>query len=189
VLTPLAHVLSELAPEAIVEVFAAYGVSLAKKTAPLAPIPLKTPAGKPIVAGVVRFAGEAIRGTLLLATSFDVAASVWPARLERRPVSEGSSSDWVLVRDWIGELANQGIGRIKNRLHRRGVSFDVYPPSALSGPALAFATPKGPAPLSHVFSAGGGDVWSCFDAAYDVNRRVPDSQESDVREGKIVIFE
>jgi CheY-specific phosphatase CheX len=190
----LSELLKELTPIAVVELFASYGVSVQEQ--PPGATATKRPAGSPEqageanIAGVVGFTGSVMRGTLLLATTFPVVAAARPEMLRKRVLSSSLSSDWILARDWAGELANQVLGRVKNRLNRFGVTFEVSPPTALSGPALTFASPKGPAPLQHVFSSGNGRVWLCFDVFMDPEQRVtPRGPELGSLEGNVIVFE
>jgi chemotaxis protein CheX len=191
----LSEVLALLAPEALVDVFASYGVRLEEQAAPSPPvrnrsIVPKAKVGDPIAAGVIGFTGADLRGTLLIATTFEIIARARPDELQKRLLSKDSAADWIMVRDWVGELTNQVLGRIKNRLRPHGVSFDVSPPTALSGPALTFAAPKGPSPQHHVFTHGGQTVWFCFDAFFDLLREFPSSGgEPEPSEGKIILFE
>jgi chemotaxis protein CheX len=189
----LSEVLEQLAPSAVVDVFASYGATYKEQPAPRpernGPIVPKTMGGEAVVAGVVGFTGDTMRGTLLLAATFHVIANARPADLRKRPLSHDSASDWILVRDWAGELANQVLGRIKNRLHRYQVVFDVSPPTAFSGAALTFAAPRGPSPRHHVFTSGKDTIWFCFDALFDPVRRVStDGAESEAAEGKVILF-
>ena len=119
------------------ELFAAYGVELGASgrdhTADIG------------YAAVIGFTGESLRGTLLLA----------PARsiVERSQASAGISD-----RDWVGELANQLLGRIKNALLRYGAEIFVTTPLVLRGEHIAPSPRGGLKP--HVFD--GVSVW--FDA-------------------------
>jgi len=183
----LSEVLEQLAPAAVVDVFASYGVHFSERATPAVrgmSIPPRAPeAAGAMVAGVVGFTGSAIRGTLSIATTFDLIASARPVELRGRALSKDRSADWILVRDWAGELANQVIGRLKNRLRRFGVTFNVSPPAALSGPALTFAAPKAPSPQHRVFVAGHHKVWFCLDAFFDPTQKLaapgaePEAQE------------
>jgi CheY-specific phosphatase CheX len=197
--TVLSEVVAHLAPTAVIDVFGSYGMRVEplregpKSLPPNAKKILIAPKDAPAeatVAGVVGFTGLAMRGTLLLATAFEVIAAARPGELRQRTLSKKSASDWILVRDWAGELANQVLGRIKNRLHRYGVSFDVSPPTALSGTALAFASPRGPAPQLHIFMAGEQQVRFCFDAIFDPGRKVSaEGPEGEASEGKVILFD
>jgi len=189
----LSEVLEQLAPAALVDVFGSYGASFKERAVPRSerngPIVPRDVGGDPVIAGVVGFTGDAVRGTLLLASTFKVIASARPAAIRNRPLSPSLASDWIFVRDWAGELANQVLGRIKNRLHRFQVTFEVSPPTAFSGPALTFAAPKGPSPRHHVFVSGKDTIWFCFDALFDPVRTVSaDGPEPEAGEGSVVLF-
>jgi chemotaxis protein CheX len=197
--TVLSEVVAHLAPTAVIDVFGSYGMlveplregpkSLPPNARKISIAPKDAPA-EATVAGVVGFTCLAMRGTLLLATAFEVIAAARPGELRQRTLSKKSACDWILVRDWAGELANQVLGRIKNRLHRYSVSFDVSPPTALSGTALAFATPRGPAPQLYLFTAGQHEVRFCFDAIFDPGRQVSaDGPEGEDAEGKVILFD
>jgi CheY-specific phosphatase CheX len=184
----LTEVLQELAPPALVGVFASYGVSVREQATaePFQSISTR----EAIAAGLVGFTGASFRGTLIMAAPFALIANARPKQVRQQSLSRESSADWIFVRDWIGELANQVLGRIKNQLHLYNVVFDVSPPAALSGSTVAFAAPKGPSPRSHTFMAGQEKVWLCLDAVYDSARTVSldPSRDSGSREGKIIEF-
>lgn len=79
---------------------------------------------------VVRFAGEQMHGTLLLDAS--------PALLARTyPASGGATSESDLY-DWLAELANLLLGRIKRELVGRGVVIQLGTPTLVSGDAVPF---------------------------------------------------
>lgn len=190
----LSDVLGELAPEAVIGVFASYGVHFSERVAPavrgMSIAPRAPDTSGAMVAGVVGFTGVTMRGTLLLATTFELIATARPAEIRGHALSKNRAADWILVRDWAGELANQVLGRIKNRLRRFGVTFDVSPPAALSGPALTFAAPKGPAPQHRVFVAGQHKVWYCLDAFFDPSQKLAAlGGETEAQEGRVIVFD
>ena len=125
-----------LAFEAGMSLFSAYDVSLE-------PTDLEEYRRNPglNLVSVIGFAGKEISGTLVLGATREP--------LERsKPVTSSE-------RDWIAELANQLLGRIKNKVLRRGIEFYAMPPAVVSGAHLApvvsrpdfrpcvFATPGG----------------------------------------------
>jgi CheY-specific phosphatase CheX len=188
----LTDLLSDLARIAVSDVFQSYGVRLTRRPGP-APTPALVDAaakGEAIVASVVGFNGADFRGTALLATTFELAASARPPAQRKTALSTTSAADWIFVRDWVGELCNQTLGRIKNRVSRYGVAFDVAPPAAFSGSALTFALPKSPVAHSFAFDAGDHTVWMCLDAIHDPLRRVTAaSEDATAAEGKLVVFD
>jgi CheY-specific phosphatase CheX len=190
----VSEVLATIAPDALVEVFASYGVHLEEQAAPRpfrgGSIIPKDAAGGAIAAGVIGFTGQTIRGTLLLATTLEIIGAARPAEIRTRPLSKSSASDWIIARDWVGELTNQVLGRIKSRLRSYAIAFDVSPPTALSGAALTFAAPKGPAPQHQVFVFRGQHVWFCLDAFFDSKREVePRGEESEPGGGRVILLD
>jgi len=99
--------------------------------------------------GVVGFSGEQMRGTLLLATS-------------KEPLGRTSPTTDASLREWIAELSNQLLGRVKNRLIPHGVTLHLSTPIVLRGQHIA------PLPRAELvpflFSCDGGYVCVWFDA-------------------------
>jgi hypothetical protein len=99
--------------------------------------------------GVVGFTGEQMRGTLMLATSSE-------------PLGRTSPMRDASLREWIAELSNQLLGRIKNRLLVHGVDLHLSTPVVLRGNHIA---PLSRAELvPYAFSCDGGYVCVWFDA-------------------------
>lgn len=121
-----------------IELFASYGIGLRRKTD-------KPPAGKShppeqCSGGLLNFSSDPLNGTILLVGSFDFLSASRPLEHQRKKqLSVNSAADWILVRDWSMELANQLFGRIRNRLYGYRVSLDAKCPTAVSGPSLALA--------------------------------------------------
>jgi hypothetical protein len=69
--------------------------------------------------GVMGFVGERLRGTCLFAARAATVLAAAPP--DARP------------RDWVGELANQLVGRLKSKLLARNVSIAMTTPVVLSG--------------------------------------------------------
>src|SRR5262245_13024564 len=135
--------IDELVKRCIRELFAAYGVSICD--APDAP---GSPRDLPC-AGIVGFTGAVLRGTLMVAPAGDAMACF------------GYSAPHE-VRDWVGEMANQLLGRIKNQLLGYGVEIYLTTPLVIRGERLA--------PVPHAkdrpyrFETGAGSVSIWFDA-------------------------
>jgi CheY-specific phosphatase CheX len=75
-----------------------------------------------LYSGVMGFIGEHIRGTCLLAA---------PTVTILASAPENARS-----RDWVGELANQLVGRLKSKLLARGTTIALTTPIVLSGVRL-----------------------------------------------------
>ena len=102
------------------------------------------------VCGVMGFGGKLMRGALVLAATSEP--------LERTNPDGGSQ------RDWICELANQLMGRVKNQLLSLGVEILLATPAGLSGDNLSPGARKLRAP--QVFAAGNGFVVVWIDCEY-----------------------
>ncbi len=144
------------------------------------------------VGALIGFDGVQIRGTLMLICTFQIAARTRPARVgAAAELSSGTARDWILIRDWIGELANQLAGRLKNRLSIFGITFQIAPPLALSGRGLALAVQKPPAARSLVFESGDGAVRILVDLAAEpalTSVMPPPGAEEAAREGDVIEF-
>jgi CheY-specific phosphatase CheX len=125
--------------------------------------------------GVVGFSGDQMRGTLLLATS-------------KEPLGRTSPTTDASLREWIAELSNQLLGRIKNKLLARGVTLHLSTPIVLRGQHLS-PMPRGElAPFS--FTCEGGYVCVWFDV--EVKAGIDLNQELDtaglITEGTSTLF-
>jgi hypothetical protein len=99
--------------------------------------PLRASSSPELTVAILAFSGAAVRGTLALAATFQFLASCRPRDMRRRTFSSTSAGDWLYIRDWSKELANQLLGRIKRHLVARGLTFDIGTPSALTGDAAS----------------------------------------------------
>ena len=92
------------------------------------------------------------------------------------------------ARDWAGELVNQVLGRVKNRMRAVGLTFDVSAPAALSGQALSFAKPKSEQTRPMLFDAHPDRVWFWLDAQWssEVEPNVPPGRQR--KEGEVILF-
>lgn len=128
-----------LGAEACKELFGAYGVGLS---------PAQKPWGKSddrLLSGSMGFVGRHVRGTCLLATT-------------EGPLMKSCPTQGKL-RDWVGELTNQFVGRLKTKLLGCGVEVFVTTPIVLSGVRIQ-PLPRGRLE-PFVFSSADGEllVW------------------------------
>ena len=175
----------------MVDVFASYDVVLSELPAPEWPPPTNDGRARDagaILAGLVSFNGAAMRGNLVLSSSFGLVAQARPPLARATQLSADSAADWILARDWAGELANQVLGRMRNRLRLPGPVF-IAPPVVLSGAALTFALARASRPRPHTFVARNQKVWFCMDALSDPGLKVSLDGESEGDEGRIIEFE
>ena len=129
--------------------------------------------------GVMGFGGKLMRGALVLATT-------------KEPLEQTNPSGLESQRDWVCELSNQLMGRIKNRLLSLGVEVHLATPAGLSGDNLSAAPGKLRAP--QVFEAGNGFicVWIDYECAegFALPKTPPSNANSDpvMSEGDALLF-
>jgi Chemotaxis phosphatase CheX len=97
--------------------------------------------------GIIGFTGDDLRGSLMLACS-------------REPLELAQGGGDVTMRDWLAELTNQLLGRVKNRLLAFDTVIHCSTPVVLGGERIA---PIASQPLGHLFTADGGVVSVWFD--------------------------
>ena len=154
-----------LGASACVELFGAYGVELS-------PGAKEWGSGdERLLTGSVGFVGRRVRGTCLLAAP--------TAPLKLSCPEEGGA-----LRDWVGELANQFVGRLKSKLLARGVEIFVTTPIVLSGIRIQ-PLPRGKVE-PFVFTSSAGDVLAWIEVETDehfelgVEQPGPSNGEGDV---------
>lgn len=161
------QLISIVAHEACTSLFDAYGVNLHSTT------DADTSQAKVLLCGVVGFAGPGIRGTCILAaTEEPISKSI--------PVS-GS------LRDWIAELSNQLVGRIKNKLLGYGAEVYITSPAVVRGEHLAAPSNCAIKPLS--FATSGGNVFLWVDVETDATfALISPPEPPGASEGEALLF-
>ena len=157
-----------LAVSACQELFGAYGVQLR---------PSQTSWelwDEPVLSGVMGFVGGCLRGTCLLAGG-------------EGPI-HASCPQGGRVRDWIGELTNQLVGRVKAKLLSRGIEVALTTPIILSGARLQ-PVPRG-ALRPTVFDSATGSVlvWIEAEAGGKLELGCEPMPSSTEAEGGILLF-
>jgi len=129
--------------------------------------------------GVMGFGGEQLRGSLVLAAT-------------REPLDQTNPHGQKSQRDWICELSNQLMGRIKNRLLARGVDVLLATPAGLTGENVCPAPGTLRAPQVFVAASGYICVWiDCEFATGFVLPSLPpppSAHEPAVPEGETLLF-
>lgn len=171
---PASEAIRECLEGSLRELFLEYSLEVLQ-VAPCAP-----PGDQPEqqLAAIIGFTAERYVGSLVLVCHQDLVVTTLPPELARTP---------RLIRDWLGELSNQLLGRAKNRMLAFGSSFRLSPPTTLSGRELTLetgcettswfsvATSEGPFQFAFDFRA---DADLCFERT-----------EADVpTEGDVVLF-
>lgn len=181
------NVLDSITSRACVDVFASRRVLLRELPGAGESV-MPADQNETLVAAVVGFTGLDMRGSLVMTTTFDVIAKARPAILSQNPISTNSWSDWVMVRDWTGELCNQTLGRIKNSLRSFGVILDIGLPTVFSGRAISFAKPRSGSARFFTYEALGRRVWLCLDATFSSDFMLMNATDEGAKEGDVLLF-
>src|SRR5687768_4791165 len=99
--------IQDLASAACVELMLAYGV-------PLTPATGWAESEEPMLCGVMGFVGDSVRGSCLLSAAVHAV--------------EAAAPQGAAARDWVGELANQLVGRLKAKLMQRSATIALSTP-------------------------------------------------------------
>jgi hypothetical protein len=158
--------IQDLAATACIELLHAYGVDAAA-----APEGWAAP-NEFMLAGVMGFVSERLVGSCLLAGTRDVLMATAPK--DARP------------RDWVGELANQLVGRLKSKLMGLGVTITMNTPVVLSGISLSPLPRTDVPPVVHQTPLGRLLVW--VEAEVDPDFSWGEPQELPATEGDLVVF-
>lgn len=156
-----------------VELLQAYGIS----AAPMPPTALKScPLPDPALGSVVSFAGPGMQGVLVLCM---------PIEALRRTIEADATPHQD--RDWIRELCNQLMGRIKNRLIRYQVTLRPGVPSVLDPEALRRMAGS-QTDLAYVFRTLTGSVVVWLNGDFDRTKLVFTGSVDVPGEGDVVLF-
>ena len=129
-----------------------------------------------LLCGIIGFTSRHLRGALVLATT-------------REPLEQTNPVANPSHRDWICELANQLLGRVKNQMLCRGVEIFPSTPIALRGEHLSPILQQ--RLVAELFIAGGGVVCVWMDCEFDEGFELPESgvfAAAPVSEGETLLF-
>jgi len=129
-----------------------------------------------LLCGIIGFTSKHMRGALVLATT-------------REPLERTNPAANPSHRDWICELANQLLGRVKNQMLCRGVAIFASTPIALRGEHLSPILQQ--RLVAELFTADGGVVCVWMDCEFDEGFELPESGEFEaapVSEGEALLF-
>jgi CheY-specific phosphatase CheX len=93
------------------------------------------PVGTDMIVASIGLAGPDFRGALIVHAPPVFFARSFPASLNRTVVSDAAMIDWA------GEISNQLLGRLKNRLGQLGLDFAISTPTVVRGDKLTLNTP------------------------------------------------
>lgn len=87
-------------------------------------------------AATIGFTGQGLKGALVIMAGRATLRSSLPGDLRSREATD------ELLADWGGELANQLLGRLKNRLWASGVEIALGTPVGFAGEEIAHFSPE-----------------------------------------------
>lgn len=124
---------------------------------------------------VIGFSSDKMKGTLVLATS-------------REPLGRTSPVQGGELREWVAELSNQLLGRVKRQLMDRGVELALSTPIVLRGERLHPMPAKEAAPLKFVCEGGCVCVWMDAVLVPDLDLSQVQAGDESMGEGEALLF-
>ena len=155
-----------LAGSACTELMQAYGVTLAPTERGW------TESDEVMFSGVMGFVGEAVRGTCLLAAP--------------QATVDASAPRDASARDWVGELANQLVGRLKAKLMARGATIALSTPVVLRGVKLSPLPRTDVDPV--VFTSTAGKVLVWLEVEIEDDFQLGEERALTASEGELLVF-
>ena len=162
------------------ELFARYGVAVHRagdQEQPVSPDFL--------LCSVIGFTGRDVRGTLVLALTEELSGLSNPIA----GANPDAGADRVTQRDWVGELSNQLLGRIKIELLRCGVEIYLNLPAVLLGQHLAPLPRAQLKPLKFTLANGAAAVWIEVDARPGFKIEAAGAADQGPAAGDALLFE
>lgn len=131
-----------------------------------------------LLCGIIGFTSKSVRGALVLATT-------------KEPLELTNPTSAPSHRDWICELANQLLGRVKNQLLTRGVEVFASTPVAVRGDHLSPVLEQ--RQIAELFIAEGGVVCVWLDCEFEEGFELPEADltacsVAPLAEGDIILF-
>lgn len=157
--------IQSLAGSACVELMQAYGVTLEATEG-------WADTDEVMFSGVMGFVGDAVRGTCLLAAPQGTVIAAAPQNAG--------------ARDWVGELANQLVGRLKAKLLARGATIALSTPVVLRGVKLSPLPRTDVQPV--VFESTAGKVLVWLEVEIEDHFKLGEERPLVASEGELLVF-
>lgn len=177
---PAAQVFERIVIEAQSELLAQYGGSVLD-------IEFTDPphsSADAMVAGILGFTGERLGGVVATVALVETVKLTLPS-------SSRENATTRTAMDWIGELTNQLVGRVKNKMLRYGAGFMMSPPTTVRGLELN-VVPKDVETARWLrFRTPNGFIWTMIELEVDRSLTLA-AQEGDgsqvAAEGDMMLF-
>ncbi len=140
--------------------------------------------GRPCVVAILGYTGQAMQGALVLHAPRSAVVSLVPVEL--RELAEQSDD---LLRDQLGELANQLLGRVKNSMLGKGVVLSMSTPTTAVGRDIRFGSSSSDVTPEYAISWAGGSLLVRLDATVSEEPVfVTDDTSLGSSEGELTMF-
>jgi CheY-specific phosphatase CheX len=170
----------QVASAACQELFSRYGVTVHRASDVDQPVSPDF-----LLCSVIGFTGRDVRGTLVLALTEELSGL-------SNPVSGSDPAprrDQTTQRDWVGELSNQLLGRIKIELLKCGVEIYLNLPAVLLGQHLAPLPRAQLKPLKFTLANGAAAVWIELDARPGFKIEAAEAGDAGPAAGDALLFD
>jgi CheY-specific phosphatase CheX len=157
--------IQDMAGAACTELMDAYGVQLVRAQG-------WPETDEVMLSGVMGFVGDSVRGTCLLAAP--------------QATIEAAAPRSAVARDWVGELANQLVGRLKVKLMARGATIALSTPVVLKGVKLSPLPRTDVAPV--VFESRSGRVLVWLEVEIENDFQLGEQRQLAASEGELLVF-
>lgn len=168
----------EVLSASVTEFFASYGVACGVAN----DVPETVDGSGVEIGSVIGFKGRNVRGAFAFVAPLDFIAELLPVPRERDRQDQQ-------LRDWSAEIANQLVGRLKNKLSLRSVDFDVGSPVCFTGRSIRLVFLPDAEGVSMGFRSGSTAVRIHLDCSIDTG--CADNVIEELRivpEGDVIIF-
>ncbi len=119
-----------------------------------------------LLVSILGFQGEKMNGSVILGCDEDFLRWSCPGGKSKDPPSE------ALIHDWIGELTNLIMGRLKNKLYSYGIGLTLNPPSISEATNSIFETYSSRMPSEILWYTTDKGDRICFLIACDIDTSV-----------------
>lgn len=161
------QLVENLAEEACLNLFEAYGVKLSHAQA-------ATGGDEHTLTGIIGFTGNGITGMCLVAASEGPLAASNPAQTP--------------LRDWVAELSNQLAGRLKHKLLTLGAEVYITTPIVLRATRIEPLPRRKLVPRGFVADDGTVSLWVEVETTPEFALAPPNPEEMPASEGEALLF-
>lgn len=153
---------------------------------PASAVPVPVDAAQPPIelVAVIGFSGDQVRGAIGLCASLETLRRTHPATVA------GEVTEICDLEDWLGESANQLLGRLKVQLQRYAISMWMGTPLVLRGVSVTVAT--GDSVRRYALQMSTGEQFTFWlDLQLDANVQIPHhapAQANEPAPGDLLLF-